>query len=285
MTDTDNAAQVIRELTRASAEPNELALGGYYTLVTEQGVVKIDLTGDEHREFPKRKTGTVTVDDVASFAHYYRKHADTYSETFANIDQATITTVLDAHLPTSSDSEGEFQARWGEHRLVLKLTPTLAWQRWTSNNGEMLGQQEFAEFLEENAADVAKDEASPVTAAELLEIAQEFQAHTKVTYKSGSRLQSGQIRLQHEETVDARAGDRGDIVIPSEFHLGIAPYEDCGAYRIIARFRYRISRDGVLTLGYVLDDPQRKAREAVKQIAEKVAAETGATVMQGIPRR
>ena len=47
---------------------------------------KIDLTGDQYRDFPKRKTGTVTVRNVASFERYYAKHADEDSEVFADLD-------------------------------------------------------------------------------------------------------------------------------------------------------------------------------------------------------
>src|ERR1700733_12913222 len=144
MTNIDtSAAEVIRDLAQAADAPSKLLLGNFYTLVTPAGLEKIDLTGDEYRDVPKRKSGRVAVRDVASFAHYYGKHADAHSEVFADLDQATITAVLDAHM-ASDASEPEFQARWQRHRLILGLQKTEPWKTWTAAIGRLMGQQGVA---------------------------------------------------------------------------------------------------------------------------------------------
>src|SRR4029077_18718642 len=99
--------------------------------------------------------------------------------------------------------------------------------------------QEFAEFLEDNARDVAAD--GPVSAADLLEVAQEFHAHTRVNFSKGTRLATGQTQLTYVEDVQATAGSRGEIVIPSEFALAIVPYEACAPAVVPARFRCRLA--------------------------------------------
>ena len=269
---TDPTAEVIRDLAAAAMEPSELAPGAIYGWLAGNGQLhQVDLTGDKYRDYPKHKRGTVTVRDTASFAHYHERHADADSEVFADLDAATFTVVLDAHR-----TDG---ARWQQHRLVLALQATLPWRTWLANDRRMLTQQQFAEFLEDNCRDLAP---GPVTAADLLEIAQSFQANTKVKFQSGKRLATGQTQLTYVEDVTASAGQRGEIVIPSEFHLGIVPYEDCAPAIVPARFRYRLD-GGELRLGYFLADPQRIAREAVTEVAGKVAEACSVTVMQGHP--
>jgi uncharacterized protein YfdQ (DUF2303 family) len=277
MTDNDNAAEVIRDLAQAADAPRELHPGSFYTVVTPAGFQKIDLTGDEYRDFPKRKAGRVTVQDVASFAHYYGKHSDGGSEVFADLDQATITAVLDAHGVTGDGSQA---ARWQQHRLILGLQQTQPWKTWTAASGNFMKQQDFADFLESNAEDVAPD--GPVSAADLLEIAQKFHMTTNTEFQSGQRLADGQTHLVYIEKSEAKAGQRGELKIPSTFELGIVPYEDCAPRRVTARFRYR-ANGGNLALGFVLDDPARIARAAVREIVAKAAEETGAVIMTGRP--
>lgn len=278
MTENEHAAEIIRELAFAAAEPKQLEPGHVYAWQTPQQVHKIDLTGDEHLEYPRRKRGTVTVQNAASFAHYYAKHSSTFSEVFADLDAGTFTAVLDAHGP-----EGEDVA-WQQHRLILQLQQTLPWQTWLSRDRKMLGQQQFAEFLEDNARHVVTALGSKVTAADLLEIAQSFQAHTKVNFQQGKRLATGQTSFTYVEEIEAKAGQRGTIEIPAEFAIGIVPFDDCEPKPLKARFRYRLA-NGELTLGYFLDDPASVLRDAVMEVAQNLAAEIGAVVMLGQPSR
>lgn len=69
-------AEAIIQAARLGAEPCTLDLGGYHVVPTADGNVKaFDLTGDQYRDQPSRKTGTVTVTDVPSFLAFYSKHA------------------------------------------------------------------------------------------------------------------------------------------------------------------------------------------------------------------
>src|SRR5580704_2812006 len=271
MTESTAAAEVVRDLATVAARPHRLDLENYYAIALPHGgVEQIDLTGDKWRDFPRRKAGIVTVRNVDSFVQYYAKHADEDSEVFADVDRGTVTAVLDAHRDHEATGRGDGDAaRWQEHRLVLQLQPTLPWRRWTGKNEQMMPQQQFAEFVEDNARDV--DPQGRVKAADLLEIAQKFQAHTTVKFTSGKRLSSGEAQFQYiEETTASSKTDRGEITIPVEFDLAIWPYEDAkpesaGDVKIIAaRFRYRIE-NGTLKLGYFLNDPARFAQEAVER--------------------
>lgn len=282
MTDTDNAAEVIRELAFKAADPAELEAGAIYCYQTAGGPKIVSLQGDEYRDFPARKRGTVVVSDVDSFAHYYGRHADEDSEVFADIRQTTVTAVLDAHrrrgeLPGIDEIS---EPRWQEHRLVLKLEVTPEWAVWAGCDRKMMTQALFAEFIEDHIADI--NPSGPCTGADLLEMAQQFQAVNKVQFSSGTRLATGETQFGYTETIEAKAGQRGQITIPGAFELGIRVFDDLDPYKVKARFRYRMN-DGALQLGYHLDDPERKVRDAVSLVVAKVSEACGVTVMLGRP--
>lgn len=244
-------------------------------LTTLDGSVKlIDLASDEYvrrMDRPRRKVGTTTVKDVASFAQFYAKHADENTETFVDLDAGVITAVLNANEPDAP--------RWGDHWLQLRLTSTEQWKTWMRHNRQPLPQLAFAEHIEDNLPDIATE---PVTAADMLEIAQTFQAKTSVSYSSGTRLASGDISVHYEETTDASGGAKGKIAIPKAFALGLAPFDDVDPYRITVRLRYRI-QGNKLHLIYVMDRPEDVVRDAVKTVVGKVEEACSIKVMRGAP--
>jgi uncharacterized protein YfdQ (DUF2303 family) len=221
---TGGAAQVIVDTALRSAEPAELTRGKIYAVHTSAGVTQIDLTGPQYMDEPSRKVGTTTVRDAISFGAYFEKHADANSEVYANADALTITAVLDAHTPDA--------ARWEAHNLRLQLRLTDAWRAWVSNDGELLPQADFAEFLEDRLPDILEP-----SAAEMLEIAQSIQASTKAEFKSGTRLSSGERQFQFVETVTAKAGQKGQLTIPERFTIGLVPFEGAEGYKLGARLR------------------------------------------------
>lgn len=281
MTDTDNAARIIQELAASASGADHLTPGEIYAYQTTTGPKLVDLTDEKYLELPRRKRGTVTVDNVPGFARYYGKHSDDDSDVYADREAGTVTAVLDAHRARHDGGLDEvYEARWQQHRLVLQLALTPEWRTWTGRNGHMLAQTAFAEFLEDHITDIAAD--GPCTGADLLEMAQQFQAHTKVQFSSGSRLASGETQFTYAETIEAKAGQRGNITIPGAFELAIRVFEDLDPYRVKARFRYRIT-DGALLLGYRLNDPERIARDAVELVIAQAEEACNVTIMRGRP--
>lgn len=275
MTNLDSTAiEEVANLATAATEPSELVLGGYYTVVAGGQVHRIDLTGDEHRTQPRRKTGRTTVRDVASFATYWAKHnQDGRSEVYADRASLTATAVLDAPGGNGPDDTG-----WGQHRLILQLKHSSAFQAWKGCDGRDMTQEQFAEFLEDNRADIQ----SP-PAAEMLEVAQSIQAATKVDFSAGYRLVDGQRRLAYVETVESRAGAKGELAIPAEIRLAVPVFDGAQvADELVARFRHRIS-SGSLRLMYKLDRPDDVVDSAFEGVVADVAEACGATVMRGQP--
>ncbi|MEV1201700.1 DUF2303 family protein [Microbispora rosea] len=248
--------------------------GQFYAFKHRDKVTTIDLL-DRNLAQPRRKTGIVRVQDVPSFVHYYGKHADDDSEVYVDIDAGTVTAVLNAHM--ASDDDPDDTARWGDHRLILTLAKTDAWKRWTALDRKLIKQSEFADFVDDNRADIRKP-----SAADMLELVQQFQAIQRVTFQSAAILSNGDRRLTYQEETEAGAGAKGSIEVPSTLELGIAPFDDSEPYAVTARFRYRIQGGG-LFMGFLLDNADDVAKDAVKTVVAKLSEELGITVMRGVP--
>lgn len=266
---TNGEAQTIADVALRTAPPAELEPGKYYAFHTTSGVQKVDLTGPEHTGKLTRKTGTTTVRDADSFLAYWTKHHDDASEVYADSDRLTITAVLDA---STAD-----EPRFGGHRLHLSLRETTAWKQWTQQDNQLMDQETFAEFLEDHVPELLEP-----SSADMLEIAQSFQANTKVDFQSANRLSSGQRQFQYIETQTTKAGQKGQLTVPETFTIGLVPFEGSDGYKLTARLRFRIGQDK-LRLGYKLDRPDEIRKTAFADVVKAIGEQIDTAVMNGTP--
>lgn len=268
MTDIDNVETIVNTAIRTTA-PVALEPGKVHAFHTPTGVHKVDLTGPEHTNIPPRKAGTTTVWDADAFLTYWGKHSDADSEVYANSERLTVTAVLDAHTGGAP--------RWSGHRLHLALRETTAWMQWTGQDGKLLSQEVFAEFLEDHLPELLEP-----SAADMLEIAQSFQAAVKVDFQSATRLSSGQRQFQYVETQTSKAGQKGQLTVPEVFVIGLVPFEGSEGYRFNARLRHRITSDG-LRLGFKLERPDEIRKTAFEDVVNRIGSAIGTEVMNGTP--
>lgn len=259
------------EVAQTAAGPHEVEVGKYHVIVANGQLQKIDLTGDQYRPLPSRKAGTVAVFDVDSFLAYFKKHGDDSSEVYADVKERTITAVLDAHT-----EEGP---RWGKHRLVLELQLTTAWTTWIKRDGALMPQGDFAHFIADNLKDLIEP-----AAATMLEIAESFQATTKASFESSTRLASGGRKFAYSEDTDAKAGHKGDLTIPDTMRLALRPFEGAAPYDVTARFRYRLEKTE-LTLGFKLERPDDVLAAAFANIRDQIDSDIDQPVLSGKPVR
>lgn len=269
--DTTTEAGAIIQAARLGCEPRALELGQYHIVPTANGDVRIfDLTGDQYRNQPLRKIGTVTVCDVPSFLTLYAKHASPDAEVFADRARGTITAILDAHTGYGGIPQ------WQDHRLVLRLKHTDAFSAWTAINGTLMSQTSFAEFIEDHRADIIAP-----AAADVLELVQTFQAITKVDFKSSTILKSGQRQLSYVESISASAGQRGEMAVPDHLQLAVAIYEGAAvADAVTARLRFRII-DGKLNLAVILDQLTDVIQSAFEGVIIEVEEGIKVPVLRG----
>lgn len=262
---TPTGLQAVIETARRSVEPKQVDPNEVYTVVRGDSVEALDL--ERFRDAPRRKKGTYRPETVESFIAYARRHAT--DETTVWVSRAgEIVAVLDDHAVEGPD--------WRQHLVTTALVQTPEWKHWIGMDGQMMGQVDFAEHIETGLLEIQSPDA-----ADMLEIAQSFQAHTAVEFRASNRLQSGEQRLQYDETVAASAGRSGELTVPTVLELAIAPFVGEDPSRIEARLRFRVN-GGKLTLGYRLERPHQVVDECLARVAEKLSAEF-ANVYAGDP--
>lgn len=278
---TDDDATAIRELLAAGTNlaaprifesmgdvPAGMAAilppGHSLEVMNLRGYFEVDLPA------PARITGTVNVSDVPSWLAYWGKHCEATPEVYADRILGSVTGVLNASGPSDP--------QWGDHRVVLTLQRSPEWLDWRRLNGQMAGQQQFAEFIEDHLAEITEPDA-----ATMLELAQSFEASLGGRFKSATRLANGERRIILEEQIDARAGKDNQLDIPSHIEIAVRPFKAGSPVSISARFRYRIVQ-GALQLGYVLDRPDDREEEAFLALTGSIAEQVApVTVLQGTP--
>lgn len=264
--------QAVIDAARASTEAEKLTPGDIISVVSPVGADHRVVDLEEYLERPRRKRRNAAMHTARALAAYVNAHKRADESTlWADLQRLTIAALLNDHVT------GGAAAGWGDHRATFTARLTPEWLAWFHASGKYLGQTEFAEFLEDHAADVV----SP-SAADLLELAKTFEATNRCEFRGAIRLDSGQRQLTYVETIDASAGTQGQVTIPETIELGLVPFEGADRYRVNARFRYRLA-DGHLRLGVVLDRPDLVLQNAFSETVDAVANETEIAAYEGTP--
>lgn len=216
---------------------------------------------------PRRKRGTVDVFDVASFNQVLKDHSSSGTAIYVdrNPDKPAVEAVLNGH------AEG---AGWGDFRCRILFRATPQWVKWKGIDGKMLGQTEFAEFIEDNLDDIADP-----AGATMLEIATDLQAKRSVDFRRAVQLGSGQVQFENSESIEAKVGP-GQLTVPTALTLSLAPLFGAPKYAVPARFRYRLT-DGKLTLGLKLQRIEDLMRDVLEDVVAKIERSAGISVLEG----
>lgn len=272
MSDSNNDAQAIIDTAFAAAQPHRFADLHLATVVVPAGANLAQLNLEHLLNEPTRKRGIATFYAAGSFATYVEDHGEVgRTAVYADIEAKKVIGVLNGHETNNAD------AGWGDHRAILQLRHPPAWERWIDRDDVIGTQQAFAEHIETSLGDIV----DPL-AADLLEMAQSFQATVKVDFKSSQFLANGQRQLRYEETINAKAGQQGNLTVPSQFTVQLQPFEGSDTYKMTARLRTRID-NGRLLIGYQLDRPEEVLRAAFDDVLTEIEETTEITPYLGTP--
>jgi len=269
--ETMQISAVLTALATAATAPVDID-GHHFVMVPPNFTAK-NITKDveEAQPIPSRKRGTVQLKDIASLLVYAKdQSASTTGYFYADPDTRTITAVFNDHRDL-------VMAGWRDHKATYKAEFTPEFAKWLGKNGTQMTQTEFAEFIEDNFADITEP-----AAQHMLEMATTIQAKTDINFASAKRLQNGQAQLQYTETIDARAGANGAMEIPKEFALGLRIFKNGGGYKLKARLKYRL-HSGNVKFWFELDRPERAIEDAFSGYVEVLTKESGYQVLLGSP--
>ncbi|WP_052372003.1 DUF2303 family protein [Amycolatopsis taiwanensis] len=263
--DMASAAERVEDLARrvaAVAKPEpytvETALDSIIvrTERNDESTVVHDL--ERLLDYPRRHRGTATLYDPADFIAYVQRLADTYTTVWGDEDKARFTAVFNDH------ADADF-AGWRDHTATLQLQLDPEWRAWQQHDGKWFAQLAFAEFLEDHAAAIL--EPAP---ADFLEVATTFKAHRKAEFSGGVNLTTGDVQLTYNEETTAKATRAGQIEVPRQFTVALAPFLGTPARGLAARLRWTVD-GGQLSIGYKLHRPDLAQRDAFADIRQTIA--------------
>lgn len=250
-------AQVIRDISQQAVEPYEIDPHVDYLISTPSGSYTLVDT-EKLREHPTRASGTYKPETVASFIDYVEKHSDKEATTvWVHSTQGKVVAVLDDH--SAKDPN------WGKHRVALDLVTTPEWTFWTKLDGTLVDQEAFANHLQDGLPDILEPDG-----ATLLEIAQTFQVKTGVNFRKGVDITSGEVKFTYDEEQQAKAGKAGDVEVPRQFKLYLAPFVGEEKVELNANLRWRTGK-GEFAIGYKLEHPERVIETVLEGIRDRLA--------------
>lgn len=255
--DAINAGTQIAEAAQHATEPKDGI--PFFVQRSETGALSL-VTMEPMLARPVRRKATVPIRTADSFITYVKRFADANTLVFANLHDRTLTAVIDYHEEVAGGGP-----RWGQHRAVLTCHLTIDWQTWTGSNKKSMSQEAFAHFLEDNLPLIAQPPGATV-----LEMARQLEAKKDVNFRSSILLQNGERQFVYEEVITGTS-QKGTVMIPESFTLGLRPFEGADVYKVDARFRYKLD-NGTLTLRYELVRPEAVLEDAFKIVREKIAA-------------
>lgn len=203
----------------------------------------------------------VTVQTVESLIGYADRFGHDETVLFADIQHSQIVASLDYHAPGD--------AARNVHRATLAMPFAIEWKTWTAIDGVLMGQLEFARFLEENAADIEAP-----AAADLLETCRDLQARRKVNFTKAVRTASDNENFEYTDETTATTKN-GAVEIPSKFMLRIPVYFGGQSYSIGAFLRWRLVEGEGLKLGIKLHNPEHIRQAVFKEVVDQAAVATG----------
>lgn len=241
------------------------------------------------RTRPERKRGTATAGTLESFIALTNRHKTDHSVVFAQMDwrKPAFTAVIDYHEKASGGAADNLA-----HRIRYEFPLSEEWNAWAGMNGQKMGQEDFATFLEDRIADLSSPTAEEkawlerdfatkcATPAELIALSRGLSVHVNSAVKNTVALQSGEGQIVWEETHTDSVGNA--IKVPGMFLLSIAPFFLGETVRVPVRLRYRVS-GGKLVWFYQIYRPDLAITQQVRDDLSTVARATELPTYEGTP--
>lgn len=259
-------AQVVADLANQAGRVQKLEPGELYSVLGPDGESVIVDT-DAWDFMPRRNTSRPLVRDAAALIDYVAAYPNKTGplEAYADLDNHLFVVIMDGH-------DG-----WRDHRATLQLATSPEWKAWTEVSGKFLGQVEFAEFLEDHLSSIAEPDG-----ATLLDIVNTLVGTSSVTWTGGENTRNGSKKLAYAETVEAKAGHKGDIELPSTLTLGLRPFMGSDRFSVKATVRFRMA-GGKLQLAAKLLEPDTVLEAAFNDVRAVLADGLPCQILSGRP--
>jgi uncharacterized protein YfdQ (DUF2303 family) len=270
----DNQAETIADLARkASVVQQVTGTDGRMYLIVPDGYSAKDVT-DPHGLFPRTPSyikQRVEVQALDSLVDYVNAFKTPHTKLFADIMANSITGLIDYH-------QEDAKAANVAHAVTMALPFSEEWKLWTGIDGKLMGQLEFARFLEENHPDIVQP-----NAAELIEIARDLHAARSIKLTKVVRTESDNESFVMDDSTSLQSGKAGadKVEIPRQFTLSIPIYFGESPIDMTAFLRWKLEPQEGMKLGIKMWRPEHVRQAMFKQIVTGAAERTTLTAVYG----
>lgn len=284
-TEPQTEADAIAAIARRGVDPQIVTIpDGRAILVVPRDRAVVDIT--DRNASPPALPGTVhqavTLQASESLIAYVNRFKQPSTVLLSDIAANKIVGIIDYHgeagaAPDDSDDligVNAIPARLA-HQASLTLLFSEEWKTWTAVDDRLMGQLEFARFLEENACDVLAP-----SGAELLEVCRDLQAVRKVDFRKAVRTASDNESFEYSDSTEARVG-AGAVEVPTQFQLQIPVYFEGRTTHVTAFLRWRLVEGDGLKLGVKLSRAEYVRQAMFREIVDQIAVSTQAPAMYG----
>jgi len=260
------------------------------------------------RPAPLRTKGMAKIESLGSFIAHVERFKREETALFIRREPPQIEAVY--------DYDQTAEPAYREHRASFDFKPTVAWRAWKDAHGQALSQSQFAEFLEEQGADLIDPDKLPEDSAALASVREaELSVGAKCVHPQGIReltrgleyhvrcaradltnLRDGTRKVKFEEKLESKEGS--ELQIPGLFAIAVELFDarlpdsegvvKASRYVLPVRLRVRPGRtnDGEgagLVWTLLLCGVDRCVDMALSEAAERVTKDTGCPLFWGSP--
>uniref|UniRef100_A0AAU8B2P5 DUF2303 family protein n=1 Tax=Dulem virus 32 TaxID=3145750 RepID=A0AAU8B2P5_9CAUD len=276
----------IQHVAQQAYAAQHLDDGGLYAIKGNDRTELLETPGytrrvaEEQAAAPRRVIRTPSIHDTESFINYLAAnttgqtegvpvgtsyaHGEGKLEVWADVEKRSIVAHLDG-------GHG-----WRSHSINFTLRTPRDWEEWIRIDGALSPQTVFAEFIEDHLSSIGAPDGGL-----LLDVCQTLTAKTKVDFRSSSLLANGQRQFEFAETIEAKAGQKGNLAVPTELTLVLHPFQGAEPVAVTARFRYRID-EGRLFLGVRLAEPETVLEKAFDVLIAQLQKSLPVPILRGI---
>lgn len=289
---------------------------GVQVLLTPEGMQAHSIKAflDEYREKPERRQGTAVFTRLEGLIDHAQRFKDDNAALFALDDPKAprLTSVLDYH-PKGGDNTA---ARFGRHRGLYQFPLSPEWQAWSAMNGQAMRGQDFYEFLERHAIeiapagivipnDVARDSDDQVDGQDgfdlgtkrlrdmarllgtnfagpdtLMALAKGLKLRVNSEVEEQRDISTGEASLVFK--TEHRSTDGVPLKVPNLFAIHIPVFTQGAVYLLGVRLRYRLDGGKVVWI-YEMHRPDLAFTDAFDEACERARDATGLPLFYGNP--
>lgn len=219
---------------------------------------------DQYRKKPERRKGTISALDIDSFASLTNRFKAENSAVFqrSSHSENNFTASLQAILNYNPEGPKNDDADNRDHKVEYHFPLSEELKTWLKANKQPFNAKEFAEFLEDNIADLVVaapdkfetkfgDNGVPVfaTPSKIMELSRGIEVRVDERVTQAFRVSDGSFNMQF--TTENKDALGAPLKLPEWFCLGIRVFENGGFFQIPARLRFRV-KDGQVAWFYEL---------------------------------